>query len=64
MSNFLPVGTVLNGKRKYTIESTLHSGGFGNTYLVKGIVMDENIAQEATYTLPSTVRVLQTVALL
>ena len=51
MSNFLPVGTVLNGKRKYTIESTLHSGGFGNTYLVKGIVMDENIAQEATYTI-------------
>ena len=51
MSNFLPVGTVLNGKRKYTIESTLHSGGFGNTYLVKGIVMDENIALVATYTI-------------
>ena len=33
------------------LELYLHSGGFGNTYLVKGIVMDENIAQEATYTI-------------
>ena len=51
MSNYLPFGAVLNGKRKYTIERALHSGGFGNTYLAKGIVMDENISQEVEYTI-------------
>lgn len=51
MSKYLHSGAVLNGKREYTIERALHSGGFGNTYLAKGIVMDGNIAQDAVYTI-------------
>ena len=39
----LAKGTVLNGKNKYVIESVLGQGGFGFTYLVSSIIMNQNI---------------------
>lgn len=41
----------LNGQKEYTIVKELHRGGFGITYLAKGIVNDGNIPHECNYTI-------------
>ena len=41
----------LKGKKNYTIERELHRGGFGITYLAKGIVCEGNIPHECSYTI-------------
>ena len=39
----LAKGTILNGKNKYVVESVLGQGGFGFTYLVSAVIMNQNI---------------------
>ena len=41
----------LKGQREYTIVKELHRGGFGITYLAKGVVNDGNIPHECNYTI-------------
>lgn len=41
----------LRGQKEYTIVKELHRGGFGITYLAKGIVNDGNIPHECNYTI-------------
>lgn len=41
----------VKGKKEYTILRELHRGGFGITYLAKGIVNDGNIPHECHYTI-------------
>lgn len=41
----------LKGQKEYTIVKELHRGGFGITYLAKGIVTDGNIPHECNYTI-------------
>ena len=41
----------LKGQKEYTIVKELHRGGFGITYLAKGIVNDGNIPHECNYTI-------------
>ena len=39
----LAKGTILQGKNKYVVENVLGQGGFGFTYLVSSVIMNQNI---------------------
>lgn len=50
-NSYLSVGTIIHGKRDYTIKQVLGQGSFGITYEATAQILDGNIRQTMRYTL-------------